>query len=190
MIELLSDYLARKRQRSQRRAENVRFIRRSAKLRGDGELIRPKLSIVKRQLDDLFSIIVRQRDRRIHFGYCLVCWTKRELGFSGDQPRPIECCYHILPRADTIIRWHPHNGIGACGPCNQGELWSRASSKLRARYREIHSAIIGLGNLVELEQLALVGVKPTLEDLIDKREEFKKVLAGERPMPLFPGEQR
>lgn len=62
------------------------------------------------QLDHLFSICVRMRDRRER-GRCPF--------HAVTTFRPIECVFHIFTRAKFVIRWDLRNGVGACHGCNK-----------------------------------------------------------------------
>jgi hypothetical protein len=166
-----------KSKRAKRRA-NVSF---NAKLKGIDVLT--SRTVIKKQLDHLVSLIVRQRDVKRFSGYCLICTVKRQLGFQSAM-RPIQVGYHILPRGDSAVRWDLRNVIGTCAPCNQGELMSRANSSLKARYRALHAMLIGDAVMLELEALAETTVQYSTAELIDLRDKMKETLEDNPPCPI------
>ena len=71
--------------------------------------LRVKKSIRKRlvaQLDQIFSLYIRLRDKRTNSGMCFLC------------PKPIEQCFHFLTRAAYSTRWDPFNAAGSCAGHN------------------------------------------------------------------------
>lgn len=138
----------------------------------------PDRKLIMKQLDEVCKWIVIRRDRKIYFGYCLICVVKRELGFTSERPRPITTPYHIQPRGDLATRWDLRNVIGTCSPCNLGELMSRSKSALKIRYRKIHSIIIGESVLIELEEMAKTTIHWSTADLIEKRDALKAQLGA------------
>lgn len=59
------------------------------------------------QLDQLFSIYIRTRDKRAFGGRCpFVCGN------------PIQCCFHFVTRAKHSLRWDDRNAVGSCVGCN------------------------------------------------------------------------
>lgn len=174
----LKEFIDRRKARKAKRLDTRRF---NAKM--DGELIQPSKGVVRAQLDTLSSMIVRRRDRRISAGYCLVCIAREKLGFLQWPLQPIILAYHIEPRGDDATRWNLDNLVGACMRCNGAELFSRqqgfkSRGVARARIRAIHSAIIGEQKLLELEALSRTTTHRSLADLIELRDERKKMLAG------------
>lgn len=159
--------------RKKKRRVNARFIADTG-----GKPIKIDRVTVRAQLDHLYSLVIRRRDRKARDGYCLVCCVKRDLGFSVALPNPISNCYHILPRGDDSVRWHPENAVGSCWPCNAGEKWARGKDSSRAKYRAIHAGLIGLDRLTELEALAKTRANFTTAELVAKRDELKSVLEG------------
>lgn len=177
---LLEGYEARQRaaDRAKRRASNVRF---NAKLKGVDVLA--SRTTLKKQIDDITSLIVRMRDKKAHGGLCLVCVVKERMCILKRSPNHIQLAYHIVPRGDTMTRWDMRNMVGACAPCNQGELWSRSRQSTKMVYERIHvellgGGIIGLEALHDLEYLATQTLKLSNADLIAKRDELKKFLEG------------
>ncbi len=140
----------------------------------------PDRTTIRAQLDYLYSLAIRRRDRRVFSGVCLVCKAKQALGLMTDTARPIEVCYHIVPRGDDMTRWHMDNAVGACSRCNNGERWSRTRESLRARYRQIHVYLLGESKLSELEALSRKTADFSTADLIEKRDILKRIV--ENPM--------
>ncbi len=162
--------------RAQRRAGNVRFI---ARMQGVDVL--ESRTTLKKKIDDIASLIVRRRDLKAHAGLCLVCVVKERMCILKRSPNRIELAYHIVPRGDTMTRWDLRNMVGACGPCNQGELWSRATASRKALYARIHAELLGGGEigrvaLHDLEYLATQTLKMDRAQLIEKRDELKSFL--------------
>lgn len=136
----------------------------------------PQKSVLFKQLDHLCSLIVRRRDRRKYAGLCLVCVAKKKLGFTNESPRPIEVCYHVIPRAGLAIRWKLLNMLGSCSACNLGEKWSRTNPVLAERYRQIHCYLLGPETLADLERQGKERTNFSTADLIERRESLKKIL--------------
>lgn len=177
LAEALADR-QRAKARAQRRAGNVRFI---AKIQGVDVLA--SRTTVKKQIDDIVSLIVRKRDRKVHGGLCRVCVIKERMCILKRSPNPIQLAYHIVPRGDTMTRWDLRNIVGACVPCNGGELWSRSRHSTKMVYERIHvellgGGIIGLEQLHDLEYLATQTLKLDRAQLIAKREDMKAILEG------------
>ena len=58
------------------------------------------------ELDRLFSIYIRTRDKRVTGGACMMgCGV-------------IECCFHIISRSKHAVRWDVSNAIGTCNGAN------------------------------------------------------------------------
>jgi 5-methylcytosine-specific restriction endonuclease McrA len=55
-----------------------------------------------RKIDNLFSKVVRQRDKQ-----CQRCGTTENLQ-----------CSHVLPRTFISVRWNPENAIALCYRCH------------------------------------------------------------------------
>ena len=140
----------------------------------------PDRTTVRAQLDHLWSLAIRRRDRKVYAGLCLVCVIKRLLGFKTDSANPIEVAYHVLPRGNDTTRWLLENGVGACGPCNEGEKWSRSGGRavVKKRYRQIHIELIGEKKLLELEALAEQTADFSTADLIELRDKLKALVEG------------
>lgn len=135
----------------------------------------PDNSVLRGQINDLWSIIIRRRDNRLYDGWCRICLIKYEvIGREYGKIRRIEQGYHIVPRGDDAVRWLLINGVGSCGPCNYGEKMSRERESSRMAYREIHVALIGEPALKEIERLANTTIHFAHTDLLDKREEFRR----------------
>lgn len=168
----------RAKERAQRRVGNVRFI---AKMQGVD--VMASRTTVKKQIDDITSLIVRRRDRKKHGGLCLVCMVKEKMCILKRSPNRIDLAYHIIPRGDKMTRWDLRNMVGACGPCNFGELWSRSRASTKALYRRIHIELLGGGfvgeeALQDLEYMADQTVQRSRNDLIVIRDAFKSQLEG------------
>lgn len=166
----IQEYYARDAQRKKRRKASAAF---NAKM--VGEKVRLPNEVIKKQIDHIASLIVRRRDRKIHAGLCLICMAKERMCILKRPPNPITLAYHIVPRGDMMTRWDLRNMVGACGPCNQGELWSRSRASSKELYRNIHIALIGEKTLLEIEMMA---TQTADFDLIAKRDEMKAILEG------------
>lgn len=144
-------------QGSQRSKE--RRAKRSAKRREMG--MGPTRTTVRAQLDHLWSLVIRRRDRIANAGYCLIC-----------RVRPIQVAYHIVPRADDTTRWDLENGVGACCECNYAEQMNRL------KYRYKHIEIFGEKKIDMLEKKSRGMAKFSLADLISMRDALKAKLEG------------
>jgi hypothetical protein len=104
--------------RRAKREDNARFI---AQIKG--EVLNPQRADIEAALDKLFSEWIRLRDEA---GRCRIC-----------EVRPVEVCYHIIPRGAHSIRWSEDNAWGACGRCNSAEQQNRP------HYKDLHRQIMG-----------------------------------------------
>lgn len=112
---------------------------------------------IRAQLDALWSLAVRLRDRRAHGPLCrLGCGRIAVLG------------YHLVPkqRGDSI-RWLLENGVAACSNCNGAELLNRSL------YREKHVQIFGRDLIERLEEIAREKVQFKMPDLVALRETLR-----------------
>lgn len=107
-------------------------------------------------LDILFSQWVRLRDIA-RYGRCRICET-----------RPIEVCYHVIPRGANSIRWAEDNGWGACGECNTREQQNRES------YKILHRQIMGDEAYEALAQRGREIADWSIEKMIELRGELLK----------------
>lgn len=107
--------------------------------------------------DVLFSLYIRLRDKKNH-GVCRICFK-----------RPIECCYHLIPRSRLVTRFDPNNAVGACHGCNFGE------QKHRLVYRDKHIKIFGKDFYEALEDKARPLVKFSAHDLQAMATEIKEM---------------
>lgn len=166
----IQEYAEQQKRAKQRKAKRI------AKRRELG--LGPTRTTVRAQLDHLWSLAVRRRDRKTHAGFCRVCMVKIQLGFRIGSPRPAEVAYHIVPRGDDMTRWLLSNGVAACSQCNWGELQSRTRTSTKAHYRALHAAMIGERELCILESLAKQTANFSLADLIELREKLKAIAEG------------
>lgn len=179
---IMEYYEARQRAaaRRKRRKGNALF---QAKIKGIDVLT--SKTVLKKQIDDLTSIIVRRRDRLVHAGLCLVCMVKERMCILKRKPNPITQAYHIIPRGDFMTRWDLINQVGSCWPCNMGEKESRHRRSAQELYRRIHidllgGGIVGSDRLRDLEYLAEQRANYSVQDLIAKRDGFKALLEGKQ----------
>lgn len=177
---LLEYYEARQKrtQRAKRRKGNALF---QAKIKGIDVLT--SKTVLKKQLDDLTSYIVRRRDRLVHAGLCLVCMVKERMCILKRKPNPITQSYHIIPRGDFMTRWLLINQVGSCWPCNVGEKESRHRKSAQDVYERIHIELLGGGDIgrARLEDLvyqAKLRANFSVQELIAKRDEMKAILEG------------
>ncbi len=114
----------RQRERAARRKNNVEFQAAMKSVNGQAADIEA-WSDIEAELDALFSTWVRMRDA-LNGGRCRIC-----------QTRPIEVCYHVIPRGAHAVRWAEDNGWGACGECNTKEQQNRE------HYKTLHRQMMG-----------------------------------------------
>jgi hypothetical protein len=69
----------------------------------------PERSTLIAQLDNLFSLHIRLRDKRLR-GSCPFHETF--------ERKPIEQCFHFVTRSKHSVRWDERNAVGSCAGCN------------------------------------------------------------------------
>ncbi len=176
----MKQYYERDAQRKRRRKLAAAF---NARMKGVNVL--ETRTSLKAQLDHLVSLIVRRRDRCLHAGLCRVCIVKERMCILKRSPLAITQAYHILPRGDSMTRWDLRNVVGSCWPCNFAEKESRNRVSSKLLYERIHIELLGGGTvgrgvLSDLEYLASQTAQYSTSDLIAKRDEFKKILEGNK----------
>lgn len=175
------EYYEARQKRTERRARRKGNALFQAKIKGIDVLT--SKTVLKKQLDDLTSIIVRRRDRLVHAGLCLVCMVKERMCILKRKPNPITQSYHIIPRGDFMTRWLLQNQVGSCWACNMGEKESRHRRSAQELYKRIHVELLGGGDigraqLADLEYQATLRANFSVQDLIAKRDEMKALLEG------------
>ncbi len=160
-----------------KKAARVKLLKRVAKrkLLGFG----PTTSDINAKLDDMHSLAVRLRDKKVHHGLCLVCIVKHQLGIARYAPRRIQVAYHIIPRGDYNTRWRMDNAVGACSRCNYGEKMSRERESGRATYEIIHARLVGgMEKLLELKRLSRLTLDLSVAAKMELLEVLKKLAGG------------
>lgn len=115
----------------------------------------PRKALVKK-LDGIFSFYIRLREK-YRTGWCFVCGK-----------RPIEICYHFIPRGRYATRWLPEAACGGCKPCNCGEQFHRLM------YRDKHIALLGREAYEALEAKARELPKFSRADLQEMCDGFRR----------------
>lgn len=179
----VAEYYAAKQRAAERRSRRKGNADFQAKIKGIDVLT--SKTVLKKQIDDITSIIVRRRDRKVHAGLCLICMIKQRMCILKRSPNPITQSYHIIPRGDLMTRWMLINQVGSCWACNMGEKESRHRRSSQDLYRRIHiellgGGVIGQARLEDLEYMANQRTDWSLQDLIEKRDDFKSLLSGKK----------
>lgn len=116
------------------------------------------------QLDVLWALAVKKRDRRLYGPNCRVCgW------------RPGTTAFHLVPKQRGFaIRWELENGVLSCAPCNGSEFWNRSL------YQDVRlPAIFGKEFMDRLKAKATTIIKFSMPDLLEIRDKFQKELGVE-----------
>ena len=106
--------------------------------------------------DSICSKVVRLRDARRFAGICPLCNT-----------RPIEVCFHFIPRGNTSVRFEWDNLVGSCGPCNYGEHMNRGKTYSDDKFRAFHIALVGEARVEQLEAQARQQFKKSAAEMAD-----------------------
>jgi len=114
-------------------------------------------------LDDVFSILIRTRDRRRYGGVCPIC-----------KSRPIEVCFHFFPRGNLATRFEPDASCGSCSPCNMGEMLNRNRTD---KYKNALIGMVGQERYDELERQSRSKVKMSAEDLLTSKRAIEAKMA-------------
>jgi len=130
--------------------------------------VKPKRKYVKKtprqllilKLDNLFSFYIRLRDKRLYGGICPLC-----------SKRPIEVCFHHIPRGNYKIRWDPMNATGSCKGCNMLEFMKR---NLDFRFDDWHIRTHGQEVWDRLNRLKRETAKFSQDDLQELCDDFRK----------------
>ena len=138
-----------------KKARKVRF--------GFGPSRKSPRQLLIKALDDLFSFFIRLRDKKYSGNICRICGK-----------RPIEVCYHILPKVSTghVLRWDPDNAVGSCSPCNGAEYWHRL------KYADKHIELFGRKFYNALKARARKKVKYSMADLREIKLEIQRKIEG------------
>ena len=88
--------------RKTRRKANAKF---QAKISGKKK--KPNRKRIVAQLDKIFSLFIRIRDKRENGGLCV-------FGCG----RPIQCVFHFITRTKHIVRWDTDHAVGSCAADN------------------------------------------------------------------------
>lgn len=92
---------------------------------------------LEKQLDTLFSKIIRKRDK-VAFDSC---------PFHATDYSPIEVCFHFITRAKRGVRWDETNAVGSCHTCN--DLYEKDASFMRF-VKAWYKANYGAESFIEL----------------------------------------
>lgn len=157
MVGTYADALRKKSEAKLRKVK--RTIKRRQLLKA--KPIKAMRKTLEAELENLWSLIIKLRDRRLHGPLCRIC--KVEAGNTG---------YHIVPKQrGRAIRWDLENGALSCSGCNYGELMNRSL------YQDVkHVHIFGIELIERLKAKARTTVKYSLGDLIELRRKFKKMI--------------
>lgn len=115
-----------------------------------GKMVKPKAkkrpkserTRLRKQLDSLFSLYIRTRDKRKGAGKCIFACG-----------RPIEVAFHFVSRGNLGTRWDPRNAVGSCRGCNYSEAMDRREER-KAYWRGWHVALVGEATRLDLEAKA------------------------------------
>lgn len=122
-----------------------------------------------KQLDAIFSLFIRERDRK-RIGAC---------PFDG---REIEQCFHFVTRAKHSIRWHPLNAVGSCAGCNcryEFDPHFAIQWYIRTYGQDAYDTLIREGNIIRKWS------NEDLQKMIDEyREMYKNNLGDSSPVVL------
>lgn len=161
---------ARAAARKAKRADNRRFI-----AKAQGKHIQPDRKLARKKLDDLTSMIVRLRDKKIAGGLCLVCLAKKRLGMIQDRAAEyIYLAYHIERRGKEAVRWDLDNIVGACRRCNEWERFTRYQNP--DLVRRVHVEVIGEAKLTAIEMAGKAGAKYSTAEILLMYEQRKAML--------------
>lgn len=94
--------------KSARKKAKARKVKRKANARFQAKIAGKKTKPLSRkrtvsQMDKIFSILIRTRDRLANNGLCV-------FGCG----RPIECAFHFVTRSKYSTRWDETNTVGSC----------------------------------------------------------------------------
>ena len=110
-------------------------------------------SRLRKELDKLFSLFIRTRDKRRFAGKCAFACG-----------RPLEVAFHFLSRGNLQTRWNTDNAVGSCRGCNFNEVSDRREAR-KAYWRGWHVAFVGEVRRLELEDIARLTTKWDAADL-------------------------
>ncbi len=96
----------------------------------------PSITKLRKQVWTALSLYIRERDKSLHGGLCLICRT-----------RPIKLAYHLIPANEgAAMKFDPDDCVGACTLCNFYE------QNNRARYALKHIELFGIEKMRALEE--------------------------------------
>ena len=116
---------------------------------------------LRKEIDSIFSMFTRIRDKRRFGGLCVLCKT-----------RPIEVCFHFLSRGNLKTRWNTDNSCGSCRGCNFNEAMDRKEVR-KDFWKAHHIALVGIVTRETVEKEAHEIVKYDLGQLIAIRDNLK-----------------
>lgn len=109
------------------------------------------------KLDNLWSFLIRLRDRIKHGPMCRIC---------GNREGSV--AYHIVPKQrGDAVRWRLDNGVLACSACNYAEQMNRSL------YRDKHVKLFGKSHVEKIEAAARKGQQFTTAELAFMADDFR-----------------
>ncbi len=156
----IQKYFERQRNKREAAKEKRKFLNREKPRK-----IQYSKTMLRDQLDALFNLWVKVRDK-LKFGpNCRICCT-----------RPGTVAYHLVPKCTTNwrVRWADENAVLGCAPCNEGERWHRQ------RYREKHVRLFGEGLIERIEKRGRGPDPMSIAELLELKSELRKKLAAPR----------
>lgn len=111
------------------------------------------------ELDQLFSLYIRQRDCPDGYGFCISC---------GAPITPKNCdCGHFIGRSNMITRWNERNCHAQCKHCNQHLMGNILA------YRRSLIQKYGIEAVEELEKMKRYAIKLSNSDIRELIDYYK-----------------